>query len=117
MENSELYNNSDLYWSISSNDSSGEGDFQTVSDSSEEVSFISGDSEEEEVTEEVSENEEELQSESESESQVSYIVIDNSDTISHIDSTLNSFLGLFVATLVVIGIGLIIRFIWKLLNK
>lgn len=44
-------------------------------------------------------------------------IVYDSDTLSHIDNTLNSFLGLFVATLIVVGIGLILKYIWGLLNK
>ncbi len=39
------------------------------------------------------------------------------DTLKSIDSNLNSFLGLFVVCLVLFGCGLILHFIWKLLNK
>ena len=103
MENSELYSDSGFDWASFDYDTSGESDIQTMADPEEETSDSSRE-------EEVQESEPESETES-------AVVVNDSDTLNHIDNTLNSFLGLFVATLVVLGIGLIIRFIWKLLNK
>ena len=44
-------------------------------------------------------------------------VIDYSDRLSHIDNSLNNLYGLFIGALVLVGIGLVLRFIFGLFNK
>lgn len=67
----------------------------------------------EESSEETSETNSE---ESRTTEQSSEVVVEN-ETLIHIDKSLNSFLGLFVIVLVLVGCGLILKFIWGLLNK
>lgn len=44
-------------------------------------------------------------------------VVDYSDRFEHIDTTLNNLYGLAITTLVLVGCGLVLKFIWGLLNK
>ena len=44
-------------------------------------------------------------------------VVDYSDRFEHIDNTLNNLYGLAIVTLVLVGCGLVLKFIWGLLNK
>lgn len=104
-----LYNNNSIDIEFSSDYFIREGNISPVSSSSEEVVQSSS----EEITEEGREEEEE-RVETSSEYQQEVVV---PTELTHIDKTLNSFFGLFVAVLVLVGIGLVIRFIWRLLDK
>lgn len=125
-----LYCNDSIRVLASSDDTDGQSDFQTISDTSSETLGEESSEIREETSEELSETEESSQplrgrEEINSQGILSTSEVGNSgketssvlEYVEHIDRTQNSFLGLFVATLVVIGIGLIIRFIWGLLNK
>ena len=46
-----------------------------------------------------------------------YQGLDYSERLEHIDSTINNIYGLVIVALVLVGCGLIIRYIWGLLNK
>ena len=46
-----------------------------------------------------------------------YQGLDYSARLEHIDSSLNNIYGLAIVALVLVGCGLIIRYIWGLLNK
>ena len=46
-----------------------------------------------------------------------YQGLDYSERLEHIDSSLNNIYGLAIVALVLVGCGLIIRYIWGLLNK
>lgn len=114
--NENVFNDLDSYNGSSSNFL---GNSEEVSDSSSEIentSIESGSEEEEEESSEIDSQTESGDREEASGDTETSIVYD-SDTLTHIDNTLNSFLGLFVATLVVVGIGLILKYIWGLLNK
>lgn len=125
-----LYCDDSIRVLASSDDSDGQSDFQTVSDSSSETLGEKSSEIRKETSEELSETEVTSQSLRGGEEVDSQTILSTSEIgesgketssvleyVEHIDRTQNSFLGLFVATLVVIGIGLIIRFIWGLLNK
>lgn len=125
-----LYSNNSLRVFASSDDSIQQSDIQTVSDSSEETMVIESSEVGKETSEELFSSEiyfESVRSGSENDSQTmentSQVGSRGEETsaiteyVKHIDSTQNSFLGLFVAVLIVVGIGLVVRFIWQLLNK
>lgn len=125
-----LYCDDSIRVLASSDGSDGQSDFQTISYSSSEVMGEKSSEIREEASEELSETENASQplhdrEEINSQGILSTSEVGNSgketssvlEYVEHIDRTQNSFLGLFVATLVVIGIGLIIRFVWGLLNK
>lgn len=125
-----LYCDDNIRVLASSDDIDGQSGFQTISDTSSEALGEKSSEIREEASEELSETEDTSQSllgGKEINSQTVLSTSEVGDTgkeassileyVEHIDRTQNSFLGLFVATLVVIGIGLIIRFIWGLLNK
>lgn len=125
-----LYCDDSIRVLASFDDFDGQSDFQTVPDTSSETLGEKSSEIREETSEELSETEDTSQSlrggeEVDSQTILSTSEVGNSgeetssvlEYVEHIDRTQNSFLGLFVATLVVIGIGLIIRFIWGLLNK
>lgn len=125
-----LYSNNSLRVFASSDDSFQQSDIQTISDSSEETLVIESSEVGKETSEELFTSEiyfESLRSGSEIDSQTmensSQVGSRGEETsaiteyVKHIDSTQNSFLGLFVAVLIVVGIGLVVRFIWQLLNK
>lgn len=125
-----LYCDDSIRVLASFDDFDGQSDFQTIPDTSSETLGEKSSEIREETSEELSETEDTSQSlrggeEVDSQTILSTSEVGNSgeetssvlEYVEHIDRTQNSFLGLFVATLVVIGIGLIIRFIWGLLNK
>lgn len=125
-----LYSDNSLRVLVSADDSFRESDIQTVSDSSEKT-LVQESSETREETQseyrsaDVYSSESGVREETSSEinsesSQTEDSGTETSETVellTHIDKTSNSFLGLFVICLVLLGIGLIIRFIWGLLNK
>lgn len=125
-----LYCDDNIRVLASSDDIDGQSGFQTISDTSSEALGEKSSEIREETSEELSETEDTSQSLCGGKEINSQTVLSTSEVgdtgkeassileyVEHIDRTQNSFLGLFVATLVVIGIGLIIRFIWGLLNK
>lgn len=125
-----LYRDNSIRVLVSADDAFRESDFQAISDSSEETLVNESEQASEEVSEELESSElsssesgvrEEIDSEGiEGSSESEDSGMETSQTVellTHIDKTSNSFLGLFVICLVLFGIGLIIRFIWGLLNK
>ena len=67
--------------------------------------------------EEVSEENREEESERSSEISESTLVSDDSVILTKIYSSLNNIYGLLIVSLVLIGCGLILKYIWGLLNK
>lgn len=125
-----LYSDYSLRVLVSADDSFRESDIQTVSDSSEEVMVDESASPSEETSNELESSEKAFESDGIRHSDTSEGLEETSETgesgaessqtvelLTHIDKTSNCFLGLFVICLVLFGIGLIIRFIWGLLNK
>lgn len=125
-----LYSDNSIRVLVSVDDAFRESDIQTVSDSSEETLVEEPEQTSEETSEELVSSEETSESYGDGRSNSSEGFEENSETgssgnetsqtvelLTHIDKTSNSFLGLFVICLVLLGIGLIIRFIWGLLNK
>lgn len=125
-----LYSDNSMRVLVSADDAFRESDIQTISDSSEEVMVEESASSSEETSSELESSEETSQSYGDGRSDSSEGFAEDSEVgssgnetaetvelLTHIDKTSNSFLGLFVICLVLLGIGLIIRFIWGLLNK
>lgn len=125
-----LYSDNSVSVVIPDDDSSGKSDFQTVPDNSSETLVneseqTSGETPEELVfTEEDSESTRDRRESSSKELEETSEVRDSgtevetdSSLLVHIDTTLNNLYGLVVVALVLVGIGLVLRFLWGLLNK
>lgn len=125
-----LYRDNSIRVLVSADDAFRESDFQAISNSSEKTLVEESEQTSEETSGELESSEETSESYGDGRSNSSEGFEENSEVgssgnetsetvelLTRIDKTSNSFLGLFVICLVLLGIGLIIRFIWGLLNK
>lgn len=126
----ELYSDNSISVVIPDDDSSGKSDFQTVSGGSSETLVDESEQTSEETSEELVSSEETSESYGEWRSDTSETFEQNSEIgssgnetsetvelLTHIDTSVNNLYGLVVVALVLVGIGLVLRFIWGLLNK
>ena len=102
-ENNLLYSDSDISVTLDTSEFSSE---ESILDSE-----VTSDS-----LEESSEERREEESERSSEYTESYVGSED-PVLSHIDTTLNNIFGLIIGALVLVGCGLILKYIWGLLNK
>ena len=125
-----LYSDNILSVSVPSDVPAGESNFQTISDSPKEAMAIESESPSEETTEELVSSEETSQAygsgrEVDSQTMETSQEVGSSGTETQVDSqlltsintNLNNIYGLIIVSLVLVGCGLVLKFIWGLLNK